>query len=112
MTRTALLIGLCATFTVVAVQAQVVREDVLLIERVEASHDMRLPNRGQLMNQVEAQFGAPVMKHAAVGGDSKVHPPITRWDYREFSVYFENNHVVNSVVRKASPLETGPKPVG
>ena len=25
-------------------------------------------------------------------------PPITRWDYREFSVYFEYDHVVKSVI--------------
>ncbi len=88
------------------------RADVLLIERVEAAHHMKLPRRGQLMAQVEAEFGAPVRKHAAVGGGSPRHPPITRWDYAEFSVYFEHSHVVNAVVRKTSPLETGPKPVG
>jgi len=88
------------------------RSDVLLIERVEVARDFSLPRRGQLMAQVEAQFGAPLRKHAPVGGGSAQQPPITRWDYEQFSVYFEHSHVVNSVVRKASPLETGPKPVG
>ncbi len=89
-----------------------VREDVLLIDRVQASQGRPMPDRGQLMSQVEAQFGAPVRKHATVGGASRQQPPITRWDYPEFSVYFEYDHVVNAVVRKASPLETGPKPEG
>ncbi|MFA5683491.1 MAG: hypothetical protein WCZ65_10945 [Lysobacteraceae bacterium] len=84
--------------------------DVLLIERVEAAHGRVLPQRGQPMAQVETQFGTPSRKHAAVGGGSPQHPPITRWDYPEFSVYFEHSHVVNTVIRKASPLETGPKP--
>jgi len=87
------------------------RADVLLIERVEARQDIELPRRGQLMNQVEARFGAPMRRHAPVGGGSPQHPPITRWDYAQFSVYFENSHVVNAVVNRASPLETGPKPV-
>ncbi|MGC3980784.1 MAG: hypothetical protein QM808_05940 [Steroidobacteraceae bacterium] len=52
------------------------------------------PARGVTMNKVEAQFGAPTERHAAVG-----KPPITRWDYPGFSVFFEYNHVVHSVVR-------------
>lgn len=111
MTRSVFLIGLCASVVAMSAQAQV-REDVLLIERVEAAQGFNLPARGQLMTQVEAQFGAPVRKHAAVGGASRVQPPITRWDYPNFSVYFENSHVVNAVVRKLNSLETGPKPVG
>ena len=34
----------------------------------------------------------PTTEHPSVG-----NPPITRWDYREFSVYFEHTHVINSV---------------
>ena len=85
--------------------------DVLLIERVAAQHDVVLPKRGTLMPQVEAQFGAPTRKHDPVGGNLPQHPPITRWDYPTFSVYFEHNHVVNAVVNRANPLEKGPKPV-
>lgn len=85
--------------------------DVLLIERVEAQQDVVLPKRGTLMPQVEAQFGAPTRKHAPVGGNLPQHPPITRWDYPTFSVYFEHSHVVNAVVNRTSPLEKGPKPV-
>jgi hypothetical protein len=51
-----------------------------------------LPRRGANMGAVEAQFGAPRARHAAVG-----QPPITRWDYDGFSVYFENSHVIHAV---------------
>lgn len=85
--------------------------DVLLIERVETRSDVTLPKRGALMPQVESQFGAPLRKHAPVGGDRPQHPPITRWDYPQFSVYFEHDHVVNAVVTQASAFEKGPKPV-
>lgn len=86
--------------------------DTLLIERVQAGSQANLPKRGSSMAEVEARFGAPARKHAPVGGGSTSTPPITRWEYPEFSVYFENRHVVNAVVSKASPLEIGPVPVG
>jgi hypothetical protein len=50
------------------------------------------PKRGMTMGQVEAKFGQPTSKSPAVG-----KPPITRWDYPGFAVYFEYNHVVHSV---------------
>lgn len=51
-----------------------------------------LPARGTLRGAVLGQFGLPDEEHPAVG-----QPPITRWDYREFSVYFEYDHVVDAV---------------
>jgi len=53
---------------------------------------MELPARGAAMKTVEARFGAPLARHVAVG-----KPPITRWDYQGFSVYFEYDHVVHAV---------------
>ena len=50
------------------------------------------PARGVSMKAVEARFGAPSNRHATVG-----KPPITRWDYPGFSVYFEYEHVVHAV---------------
>ena len=89
-----------------------VSADTLLIERSRASVDADLPRRGNSMAQVQGRYGAPQRKHALVGGGSRRTPPITRWDYAGFSVYFENSHVVNAVLAKASPLEIGPAPVG
>jgi len=87
--------------------------DTLLIERVQKSQGLALPARGTTMRQVEAQFGAPQHKHAPVAGPNnrQVNPPITRWVYPNFTVYFEHSHVVNAVVNKSSPGEVGPKPV-
>ena len=50
------------------------------------------PTRGMSMQQVESKFGAPSAKSQAVG-----QPPITRWDYSGFAVYFEYDHVIHSV---------------
>ena len=51
-----------------------------------------LPQRGASQRSVLERRGLADQEHAAVG-----QPPITRWDYREFSVYFEYDHVINSV---------------
>jgi hypothetical protein len=50
------------------------------------------PTRGMTMSQVESRFGPPASKVPAVG-----KPPISRWDYAGFKVYFEYNHVIHSV---------------
>ena len=88
--------------------------DTLLIDRVKKQQGLPLPTRGTNMRQVEAQFGAPQHKHAPVAGPNnrRVNPPITRWVYPNFTVYFEHSHVINAVVNKASEAEVGPKPVG
>ncbi len=87
------------------------RADRLLIERARQAESMPLPQRGQSMGQVEAGFGAPREKRAPVGGDRPQHPPITRWVYEGFSVYFENDRVIDAVLNRASERERGPKPV-
>jgi len=85
--------------------------DTLLIDRVHREGDMAMPSRGMSMAQVESRYGAPSEKVAPVGGDSAVHPPITRWIYPAFNVYFEHDKVISSVAQKTAPLEEGPKPV-
>jgi hypothetical protein len=61
--------------------------------------DVQRPNRGATMKAVEQKFGAPAERHAAVGGASSAQPPITRWDYAQFSVFFEKDRVVHTVVK-------------
>ena len=51
-----------------------------------------LPQRGASFDSVTARWGEPSRRHAAVG-----QPPITRWDYPGFSVYFEYDKVIDSV---------------
>ena len=48
--------------------------------------------------QVEASYGAPSDKIAAVG-----QPPISRWVYPGFTVYFEYDHVVHAVLTPGGP---------
>ena len=55
--------------------------------------DVATPVRGMTMEQVATKFGTPVTKVPAVG-----KPPISRWEYPGFIVYFEADHVIHSVV--------------
>ena len=64
------------------------------------------PKRGLTMDQVEKQFGAPATRHPTVGGSSAQQPPITRWDYIGFSVVFERDRVIDSVVTGSSVTST------
>ena len=52
-----------------------------------------LPQLGESKRSVLERFGLADEEHPPVG-----QPPITRWDYRSFSVYFEYDHVINSVL--------------
>ena len=53
------------------------------------------PQRGMTMAKVEASFGNPARRVGAVG-----HPPIARWEYPGFVVYFEGDRVIHSVAVK------------
>lgn len=49
-------------------------------------------DRGTTMDQVKQRFGMPAQILPAVG-----EPPITRWVYPQFIVYFERHWVIHSV---------------
>jgi hypothetical protein len=70
--------------------------DTLLIDSVQAARTTATerPTRGLSMDSVEARWGAPVSRSDAVG-----QPPITRWEYPAFYVYFEHQHVIDAVRR-------------
>jgi hypothetical protein len=53
------------------------------------------PSRGQTMENVRAKFGAPTQETPAVG-----QPPISRWEYPGYVVFFEHDKVLHTVVMK------------
>jgi hypothetical protein len=63
-----------------------------------ASGAAATPASGMSMDSVEEKYGAPTRRVPAVGGASAQQPPITRWEYPGFVVYFENNRVIHTVV--------------
>jgi hypothetical protein len=82
--------------------AGLVQADVLIIEEVRQVERMPLPRNGQTMQDIEARFGIPDKRHGAVG-----EPPITRWDYQDYSVYFEHDRVLFSVLHPGKVVKRG-----
>lgn len=74
--------------------------DVLIIDEVRQVEKMDLPENGQSKANIESKFGTPAQKHQAVGD-----PPISRWDYGDYSVYFEFDLVLFSVLHPGNVVE-------
>ncbi|MBD3618136.1 MAG: hypothetical protein HUJ28_01515 [Chromatiales bacterium] len=87
--RTALPLALLGVALAAPVHADVLKiedQDPVVVQKGER------PTRGMSQQRVLDQFGEPRSRHGAVG-----EPPISRWDYGDFSVYFEHNHVLHAV---------------
>lgn len=60
---------------------------------VQIKQNANAPIRGMTKNTVRKQYGEPSGKKSAVG-----KPPISRWDYPGYSVFFEHHIVLHTVV--------------
>ena len=69
--------------------------DVIQNEPANSAAGIPRPTYGMSMIQVKETFGSANKEYPAVG-----IPPITRWNYEKFSVYFEDNTVLHSVINK------------
>lgn len=87
--RVLLAVLVACAVTATASAATVVVDGRVQIAPTTVAH----PRRSETMRQVERRFGQPEKRYPTVG-----RPPITRWDYPDFSVYFEFNRVVHAVV--------------
>jgi hypothetical protein len=78
-----------------AALAPLAHGDNLLLDGIDVARPSAhlRPARGTSMAAVQERFGAPAQQQAAIGD-----PPITRWEYPGFVVYFENDLVIHSVV--------------
>ena len=108
-TNTRLLVSIGVLVSAFACHAVPAKADTLLVDRVKEERSMNAPRRGLSMAQVERMYGAPSAKLPTAGGDAPLHPPIHRWVYPNYIVYFEREHVINSVAQRASPSEIGVK---
>jgi hypothetical protein len=79
---------------------QAVSADVLIIDEVRQADRMELPRNGQNKATVEAKFGTPLERRAAVGD-----PPISSWKYDTYSVYFEYDLVLFTVLHPGAVIE-------
>ena len=79
---------------------QAVYADVLIIDEVRQADRMELPKNGLNKATVEAKFGTPQEKVPAVGD-----PPISSWRYDTYSVYFEHDLVLFTVLHPGAVIE-------
>ncbi|MES9846323.1 MAG: hypothetical protein ABW162_15110 [Candidatus Sedimenticola sp. PURPLELP] len=80
--------------------ASVVTADVLLLDAisenpVNSAEGVPRPGAGQTMDQVRSRFGEPANEIPWIGD-----PPISRWVYDDFTVYFEHDHVITTVIHR------------
>jgi len=75
--------------------AEVLLIDAIAQEPPNSTQGMARPKRMMTMKQVRASFGEPSKVHPWVGD-----PPITRWDYPGYSVFFEREYVLDTVVHR------------
>jgi hypothetical protein len=66
--------------------------DVLTTPPAATEQSSSRPARGMSMEKVEATFGTPSSRVPAIG-----QPPISRWEYPGFTVYFEHQFVIHTV---------------
>ena len=68
--------------------------DTLSVPQNSAGSKIITPKPGAYMSDVLSQLGEPSVKSDPVG-----LPPISRWEYNGFRVYFEHDRVIHSVMR-------------
>jgi len=69
--------------------------DTLQMEGATAGSNDGRPTRGMTQASVQSKYGSPASVKAPVGD-----PPITRWEYTGFVVYFEHDKVIHAVLKR------------
>lgn len=69
--------------------------DTLKMDGMSAGSGDARPTRGMTQARVQSRYGSPVSVRAPVGD-----PPITRWEYQNFVVFFEYDKVIHAVAKR------------
>jgi len=69
--------------------------DTLKMDGMSAGSADARPTRGMTQTNVQSKFGSPVNVRAPIG-----EPPITRWEYKDFVVFFEYDRVIHAVAKR------------
>jgi len=94
--KSLLLSGTVALFSL-SLQAE---EVVVPVGQQGDSASIEKPRTGLSSDQVREQYGEPSEWSDPVG-----NPPITSWQYEGFTVYFEYDKVIHSVVKHSAPAQ-------
>lgn len=84
--------GLMAVALGTMILPQALQADRLLIDVLGEERFSGLPRNGESMQQVERRHGPPRERVQPVGD-----PPISRWIYDRYTVYFEHDRVLHTV---------------
>jgi len=87
---------LMGSVIVLAFAFQSVYADSLQVPSESSSVSIEIPPRGMTMSSVEEHFGEPESKNEPIAD-----PPITTWQYSNYTVYFEYKYVIHTVVNKS-----------
>ncbi len=84
----------------IIISAPVAVADVLLIdtiaqEPVNSNEGVPRPAKGMSMSSVKERYGEPMNELPWIGD-----PPISRWVYDQYTVYFEHDRVIHSVMNR------------
>ena len=94
ITATGLLVfGLTASLSAEEINLPPTEEAAPTASTETSEYSVQLPGRGMSMEMVQNRFGQALETYSAVG-----EPPITKWKYSNFTVYFESEFVIHAVV--------------
>lgn len=94
MSRHILLLSLLLSLAA-PLHAEVLLLDAIAQEPPNSNAGLLRPRNGDTMQAVEARFGAPISTSGPVGD-----PAISSWRYPGFTVYFERNLAITTVVHR------------
>jgi len=86
------------TFSAIALLAvfgAAANAETVNMDGVAAGSNDGRPSRGMTQASVESKYGSPTSVEAAVG-----EPPISRWVYADFVVFFEYDRVIHAVIKR------------
>lgn len=92
---TLLVIPVSVLLTGIPTQALAENITVPVGSQAADKHSVDRPNAGTKGTDVVSRFGEPLAVNSPVGD-----PPISRWEYTDFYVYFEYDRVIHSVLKQ------------
>ena len=73
--------------------------DILLIgDTPTVMTEASTPKSGMSMNSVLHKYGKPASRVSSMGKVTKRNPKISVWTYGQYKVYFENSHVIHTLI--------------
>ena len=89
--------ALVSLLTLILINSGPALADVLLVDSIQSAPQIQTPRNGLTMSQIRQQYGNPASELPAVG-----NPPISRWEYDGYSVFFENDLALHTVIHQSA----------